>query len=104
MPNHLHLIIFLPKESDSINRIIANGKRFMAYEIVKRLEDLKDFELLNRLEGSVQENERIKGKLHNVFQPSFDVKNLVTEKFIVQKLNYIHANPIRGRWNLTNDY
>ena len=37
MPNHLHLLIFV-NENESINKLLANGKRFLAYEIVKRLE------------------------------------------------------------------
>ena len=50
MPNHLHAIIFFPdnikiklrndKQEVKIayaNRLIGTGKRFMAYEIVKRL-------------------------------------------------------------------
>lgn len=36
MPNHVHAIIHL-NASNSLNKIISNGKRFMAYEIIKRL-------------------------------------------------------------------
>ena len=39
MPNHLHVLIHLSHNKDSINKILANGKRFLAYEIVRRLED-----------------------------------------------------------------
>jgi len=35
-------------------------------------------------------------KLHEVFEPSFDWKECRTEKFIEQKLNYIHWNPCKG--------
>ena len=36
MPNHLHLLIYV-NENENINKLLANGKRFLAYEIVKRL-------------------------------------------------------------------
>ena len=36
MPNHLHLLIFVA-ETDNINMLLANGKRFLAYKIIKRL-------------------------------------------------------------------
>lgn len=37
MPNHVHVIIAFGNSGKSINRIIANGKNFMAYELVKLL-------------------------------------------------------------------
>ena len=37
MPNHLHAIIHFRESGFDLNAIIANGKRFMAYEIIKRL-------------------------------------------------------------------
>ncbi|WP_017258110.1 transposase [Pedobacter arcticus] len=36
MPNHLHAILHL-NTSNNLNKVISNGKRFMAYKIVKRL-------------------------------------------------------------------
>ena len=30
----------------------------------------------------------------------FDAKECLTEKFILQKLIYIHENPVRGKWKL----
>lgn len=38
MPNHIHAIINFKNSAKSINYIIANGKRFMTYGIVKKLE------------------------------------------------------------------
>jgi hypothetical protein len=38
MPNHVHAIISFIESPQSINTIIGNGKRFMAYEIIKRLQ------------------------------------------------------------------
>ncbi|HEY5533317.1 MAG TPA: hypothetical protein VIL99_00040 [Ignavibacteria bacterium] len=32
------------------------------------------------------------------------LKELVTEKYVIQKLNYIHKNPISGKYNLVDDY
>ena len=37
MPNHLHALISFINTKQSINTIIGNGKRFMAYEIINRL-------------------------------------------------------------------
>lgn len=35
MPNHLHVLIDFSASSKSVNTIVSNGKRFIAYEIVK---------------------------------------------------------------------
>lgn len=107
MPNHIHLLLYYSGEGKSLNTIIGNGKRFMAYEIVDRLKDLKEFELLRTLNKAVEQKDRIRGKLHEIWEDSFDIKECRTEKFILQKLNYIHFNPCTDKWKLserTYDY
>ncbi len=39
MPNHLHVLIDFRFAAKSINKIVSNGKRFMAYTIVERLKN-----------------------------------------------------------------
>src|SRR5687768_11271830 len=41
MPNHLHAIIALRNASTTMNKIVSNGKRFLAYELVNRLKNAK---------------------------------------------------------------
>jgi REP element-mobilizing transposase RayT len=101
MPNHLHaLLAFRNTQGQSINSIIGNGKRFMAYDIISKLKAKNEDALLQQLAGFVDENESRKGKLHEVFEPSFDWKECNTDKFIEQKLEYIHNNPCQGKWDL----
>ena len=105
MPNHLHtLIAFRNTEGVSINKIVGNGKRFMAYALVSKLEDQNKKNVLAELSSYVNETERQRNKLHEVFEPSFEWKDCRTQKFIKQKLDYIHANPCRGKWNLVDKY
>ncbi len=61
MPNHLHCILFFPEKGFSLNAIVGNGKRFMAYEIVERLQQQKKIEILNLLARAVPEKDRKKG-------------------------------------------
>ena len=56
-PNHLHCMLYLPKEAPELYKIISNAKRFMAYEIVKRLEQAGKTELLSKLEEGVKAKE-----------------------------------------------
>jgi hypothetical protein len=102
MPNHPHALIAFTHADASINTIIGNGKRFMAYEIVKRLIAKGDLETLNQLIAGVSNRDYKRGKLHEVFEASFDWKECRSSGFVMQKLNYIHANPVRGKWNLAD--
>jgi hypothetical protein len=38
-------------------------------------------------------DDKAKGKIHEVFEPSFDWKECSDDYFVEQKLNYIHMNP-----------
>jgi len=49
MPNHIHALIHVNAKEETINKILANGKRFMAYEIVKRLTAIDRIDLLTVL-------------------------------------------------------
>ena len=40
--------------------------------------------------------------MHEVYEDSFDIKECLTQKFIKQKLDYIHNNPCSGKWMLGN--
>ncbi|HTN19312.1 MAG TPA: transposase [Pelobium sp.] len=102
MPNHVHAILHLNK-SDNLNKVISNGKRFMAYEIVKRLKAQQP-ELLIRLSEACSKDEKKKGQMHKVFESSFDAKPILTDKFLQQKLDYIHHNPISEKWNLAETF
>jgi REP element-mobilizing transposase RayT len=102
MPNHLHALIGFSNSGRNINRIIGNGKRFMAYDIVNKLKEQKNEILLDQLSKAVKDSDKKRGKLHEVFEPSFDIKECFTKKFILQKLNYIHNNPCCGKWQLAD--
>jgi hypothetical protein len=102
LPNHLHVLIGFKALSQSINTVVSNGKRFIAYEIIKRLKEQKQIEVLNKLSAAVTDSDRKRGKLHQVFESSFDAKELRTKKFIEQKLSYMHSNPCSGIWNLAS--
>ncbi len=103
MPNHLYGLIYTRNEVDIINFFIGETKRFMSYEIVKKLKKKRRYDLLEKMRNSVSLNEIKKSKIHNVFEPSADIKEILTEKFIRQKLNYMHKNPVSGKWSAAAD-
>ncbi len=102
MPNHLHALISFSNTGKNINTIVGNGKRFMAYDIVDRLQEMKNAVILTKLSNAVNPSDKKRGKLHEVFEDSFDNKECFTKKFIEQKLDYIHWNACTGKWNLAS--
>ena len=105
MPSHVHAIIAFHNTGKTINSIIGNGKRFMAYDLVAVLEKQNQTLILQQLTNWVNKTQQSDNKQHEVFEPSFDWKECRTEKFIIQKLNYIHNNPcVAGLCIISGDY
>lgn len=100
MPNHVHVLIAFRKTDQDINTIVGNGKRFMAYEIVSRLKKMEQHGLLHQLNLAVEATDKKRNKRHEVWKDSFDWKECRTALFMKQKLDYMHANPCKGKWNL----
>jgi REP element-mobilizing transposase RayT len=104
MPNHVHCLLFFPTDQFDLSKIIANGKRFMAYEIISRLETISAGIILLQLQEGLTAKQIEKGQKHKVFEESFDAKPVYHRDFLLQKLQYIHLNPVRGKWKLVEHW
>jgi len=102
MPNLVHAIIRLQNSKHDLQRWVSNGKRFIAYAIVRKLKEQNRNDILQIIENEVSASDKQKGKVHQVFEPSFDGKAIYTIRFMLQKLSYIHSNPMRGKWQLAD--
>src|SRR5689334_21054062 len=69
MPNHIHFILHYICSS-SLNMMIGNGKRFLAYDMIKRLENKKQEKLVRVLELAVTYKDRQRNKKHEVWKTS----------------------------------
>ncbi|MBS1666238.1 MAG: hypothetical protein JST58_02575 [Bacteroidetes bacterium] len=76
----------------------------MAYDIIKRLQKIGREDILDQLSAGLMAREIGKGQKHRVFEESFDAKASYSENFLIQKIGYIHHNPVSGKWNLVSDY
>ena len=103
MPNYVHIVIHFPSPGYNINKIISNAKRFMAYEIVNRLEKSANHKVLQDLMSNLTQREINKGQKHRVFKDSFDAKPIYADKFLFQKLEYTHGNPVNRKWTLAKE-
>jgi len=81
MPNHIHALIAFRNTGQAINTIVGNGKRFIAYEIVKRLKEQQEDKLLHRLHLSVEAKDKERNKQHEIWEDSFDWKECRTNEY-----------------------
>ena len=100
MPNHVHATIAFCKTSKPINKIIGDGKRFIGYEIISQLKKRNLTSVLQQLEDSVTTTDKKRGKLHELWEASFDWKHCISDDFTWQKIDYMHENPRAGKWML----
>ncbi len=82
MPKHVHAIIRFTESTQSINTIIGNGERFMAYEIIRRLQQLIENDLIAQLSSRVEAKRKTNKKLTKVWKLSFDWKACNPHAFI----------------------
>jgi len=103
MPNHVHVLVGYITSRNSINTVVGNGKRFMSYDIVQRLSMADNAEMLKTLSEGVSESDKKKGTKHRCFEEKADIQLCRTYKFVQQKLDYMHSNPVSKKWSLVTD-
>lgn len=104
MPNHVHFTFYYNADcGQPLNTVVGNGKRFIGYEVVRRLQQKNETELLVQLTEAVDAHKKPRGHCHKLWEDTFDVKECRTERYILQKLNYMHRNPCAGKWRLCED-
>ena len=89
MPNHVHFIV-QTNEGESISDFMRDFKKYTSKELYKLAKAQSDSELIIQL----QMNSDIGGG--KLWMDRYDSKIIVSEKFLKQKINYIHNNPVRA--------
>ena len=94
MSNHLHLIAGAA-EGKKLSDILRDFKKFSSKAIVKAIQEENESRkewLLNRF--SYAAANYIKTKNYKFWQDGNEAKELHTNAFMEQKLQYIHQNPV----------
>ena len=102
MPNHVHVMLFV-REGHSVNALLSNAKRFLTYEMIGRLQRAGNNAMLDILKNAVRPSDRARGQKHRGFTTSSDIRECLDEAMIQQKLEYMHGNPVKGKWSLVED-
>jgi putative transposase len=96
MPSHLHAII--KPQNGEIREILQQFGSFTAPEILKKLRENNQRELLDLF----QQKRRDQRHEHSIWQ-DIQAKNIYSLDFLCQKMEYIHTNPVAKDWNLVKD-
>jgi REP element-mobilizing transposase RayT len=94
MPNHVHMIVQAVGKF-TISEILRDLKKFTARSIVNQLEHDKPegyMEVLKRFTEAAKPLKRITN--YKVWQDGNMAKLVYSNKFLMEKLSYIHNNPV----------
>ena len=98
MPNHIHALLQC-QEDHRPGYWVRTMKTTSARLIVRQYEVEGNQEVLNWLADQVKNPKR---QAHKVWEDNYLAKAVVSECFMLQKLTYIHENPVQPHWELVD--
>ena len=91
MPNHLHLIVSDQDfDNDRLHKALTEFRKFTGSNLANYI----DNHLTDSLSAIIR-NTASNDRSRQVWQPGWHAEALESEKFLAQKTNYIHDNPVR---------
>lgn len=95
MPNHVHMII-QAAGTYTVSEILRDLKKFTSRTIVRKLEEEKPEGYMEMLRQFFEAGKSLKRiKKYKVWQDDNMAKLIYSNKFLYEKLNYIHVNPVK---------
>jgi REP element-mobilizing transposase RayT len=91
MPNHLHTI--LSAAENNLSDVLRDFKRYTSTRISSLLEETENTKLLKFFSTAAEIVGR--GNDYKIWQSGSHPEAIVSNEFFIQKLNYIHENPVR---------
>jgi len=92
MPDHVHLLLW-PFGQPTVSDIMRDYKKFTSRRIIQQAEVEHADEWVVAFQQAGQETGR---SVNKVWQDDYWDTNIYTERFLRQKLNYVHRNPVRA--------
>jgi len=91
MPNHIHLIVSdADYNNERLGKTLTDFRKFTG----NGLADYIDANLSETLAQTIRVKQ-LNDRIRHVWQTGWHAEALYTEQFLMQKVNYIHENPIR---------
>ncbi len=98
MSNHLHLIA-AAAEGTNLSDILRDFKGYTSRKIVATIQEEPESRLqwlLHRFEFNAKLNPKVRH--YKVWQEGNEAKEIYSNDFLDQKLEYLHQNPVRAEW------
>ena len=89
LDNHFHLVVSGPDLSNTLSSL----KKFTARQILAQLQEDRKGWLLNQLAYFKKRHKT--ESMHQVWQEGFHPQLILDEAMLVQKIEYIHHNPVK---------
>lgn len=105
MSNHLHMII--GSDNDNISDIIRDFKKFSSKSILNEIRENRQESrsnwMLHLFKEAIKEGK--KNAQYKFWQNGNDAQLIYSNDFLIQKLNYIHNNPVKAEFvNMPEDF
>ncbi|GAB3926603.1 REP-associated tyrosine transposase [Mucilaginibacter myungsuensis] len=97
MPSHLHLVVSVEPGPNTLSDVMRDFKKFTSKKIVSSIKEIAESRrewLLRHFAYAGKFNPKIKE--YQFWQEGLHPIELKTFKFIEQKINYIHNNPVEA--------
>lgn len=89
MENHLHLVV----SSENLSKELANFKSFTARQIIDYYQQWNFIKILDLL--VVPNQSANTSRRYRIWQEGFGPKRIKDKEMMLQKIEYIHHNPVR---------
>ena len=100
MSSHVHLIISAREPAkNNLSDILRDLKKFTSSQIIKEIEagnESRQKWLLDKFKFAASKNTR--NHTYQFWQQNNHAEELISNKFIDQKLQYVHQNPVVEGW------
>ena len=94
MPNHIHVLLQCP-QTHPPGYWIKTLRSMSARLVIRHYQVERNEGTLDWLASQVKNPKKQRSK---VWEDNYLAKSVVTRKFLLQKLKYIHENPVQERW------
>ncbi len=97
MPTHVHFIGKFSQEHP-ISDVMRDFKRHTARQIIRQIQIKENIKLLEIFQNSNKDDRQE----FKIWEDGYDARDIFTPDFLEQKMEYIHYNPCRPKWNLAS--
>ena len=92
MENHFHAVL----QAEELSRAVTDLKKFTARHLLAKLQTERRGWLVERLIANRAAHKH--ESIAQVWQEGFHPQAIYSDEVMLQKINYIHANPVRRGW------